>query len=277
MRGKSHTQGGSLTDSTLDHAVSFPAVSDRCLSAAPFPGAAPEPGAHPDGACLSCAHIAVDGGRLRVVPGTGASTVLFLHGAGSGGDTPLFDALAALLGVAGVRVARLEMPYRVAGRRAPDRPARLDAVATAAIEALGAPRPLALAGVSMGSRVAMRVAARTGVRAVLALGFPLQPPGTTAAGQPKPSRQGELDGAGVPVLVVQGDRDSFGRPAPDPVLDRQVHLVVGGDHSFRTRVRDGRPAGDAVAQAARVGAAFLLERLGSPAPTRESAAGRSAL
>ncbi|WP_374216084.1 alpha/beta family hydrolase, partial [Frankia sp. AiPs1] len=75
------------------------------------------------------AFIAVDGGRLRVVPGVGASTVVFLHGAGSGVDTPLFDALAARLGAAGVRVARLEMPYRVAGRRAPDRPARLDAVA----------------------------------------------------------------------------------------------------------------------------------------------------
>ncbi|EIV95763.1 alpha/beta family hydrolase [Frankia sp. QA3] len=267
MRGKSHTRGGSLTDSTLDHAVSFPAVSDRCTPAPPPPDAGAEP-APVDGAC-----IAVDGGRLRVVPGTGASIVMFLHGAGSGVDTPLFDALAARLGAAGVGVARLEMPYRVAGRRAPDRPARLDAVAIAAVEALGTPRPLALAGVSMGSRVAVRVAAGTGARGVLALGFPLQPPGTTAAGRPKPSRQEELDGAGVPVLVVQGDRDSFGRPAPDPALDRRVSLVAGGDHSFRTRVRDGRPAGEAVAEAARVGAAFLLDRLGPPAPARESAAG----
>ncbi|WP_243407045.1 alpha/beta family hydrolase [Frankia canadensis] len=218
---------------------------------------------------------AVDGGRLRLVPRIGTSTVLFLHGAGSGVDTPLFEALAAGLAAAGVRVGRLEMPYRVAGRRAPDRPARLDAVAVAAAEALAVAGPLALAGVSMGSRVAMRVATTVGARGVLALGFPLRPPGTTAAGQPRPSRQGELDGAAVPVLVVQGDRDPFGCPRPDPARDRRVHLVAGGDHSFRTRVRDGRPAGDAVAEAARVGAAFLLGVLASPgagAGGRESAA-----
>ncbi|MCM3925831.1 alpha/beta hydrolase, partial [Frankia sp. AiPs1] len=113
----------------------------------------------------------------------------------------------------------------------------------------------------------------SGARGVLALGFPLRPPGTTAAGGLKPSRQGELDGAGVPVLVVQGDRDTFGRPEPDPALDRRVYLVAGGDHSFRTRVRDGRPAGEAVAQAARIGAAFLLDRLGGSVLGRESAAG----
>ncbi|MCL9797764.1 alpha/beta family hydrolase, partial [Frankia sp. AgKG'84/4] len=93
-------------------------------------------------------------------------------------------------------------------------------------------------------------------------GFPLRPPGTTAAGEPKPSRQGELDGAGVPVLVVQGDRDLFGRPEPDAGRDRRVHLVAGGDHSLRTRLRDGRPAGEALAEAARVGADFLLGQLG---------------
>ncbi|WP_095212676.1 alpha/beta fold hydrolase [Frankia sp. AvcI1] len=251
-------------------------MSDRCTPVPPPPdGVDKADGVDKvDGVGVADgAFLAVDGGRLSVVPGIGASTVVFLHGAGSGVDTPLFEALAVRLGAAGVRVARLEMPYRVAGRRAPDRPARLDAVATAAIEALGTPRPLVLAGVSMGSRVAMRVAVGSGARGVLALGFPLRPPGTTAAGGPKPSRQGELDGAGVPVLVVQGDRDAFGRPEPDPALDRRVHLVAGGDHSFRTRVRDGRPAGDAVAEAARVGAAFLLDRLGPLAAARESAVG----
>ncbi len=278
MRGTSHTHGGSLTDSTHGHAVSFPVVSEQC--APPRPTGAERDEDHDRTHHLPStagplvpvdeARTAVDGGALRLVPATGDSTVLFLHGAGSGVDTPLFDALAARLAAGGVRVARLEMPYRVAGRRAPDRPARLDAVAVAAVRALGAARPLALAGVSMGSRVAMRVAVTVGARGVLALGFPLRPPGTTAAGEPKPSRQGELDGAGVVVLVVQGDRDPFGCPEPDAGRDRRVHLVAGGDHSFRTRLRDGRPAGEALAEAARVGAEFLLGQLGGAVDGRES-------
>jgi predicted alpha/beta-hydrolase family hydrolase len=313
MRGTSHTRSGSLTDSTLGHADSFPAVSEQCttthipsssdwpdqatpsvpsggpvgpagLASSRVGAAPPEPGtdtATADTATADDVATAVDGGRLRLVPRFGGSTVLFLHGAGSGVDTPLFDALAAELAAAGVRVGRLEMPYRVAGRRAPDRPVRLDAVAIAAVEtaaALGPAGPLALAGVSMGSRVAMRVATRVDARGVLALGFPLRPPGTTAAGRPKASRQDELDGAGVPVLVVQGDRDPFGLPSPDPARGRRVHLVAGGDHSFRTRVRDGRPAGAAVTEAAQVGARFLLGVLGVPDEARdrdgESAVGR---
>ncbi|WP_374216229.1 alpha/beta family hydrolase [Frankia sp. R82] len=243
-------------------------------------------------------HTAVDGGRLRLVPGSGPA-VVFLHGAGSGVDTPLFGALAAELTAGGVRVGRLEMPYRVAGRRAPDRAARLDAVALAALAIVssgrdvagpatgdrpdpgagdlaeggaggGTGRPFALAGVSMGSRVAVRVGRQAGARGVLALGFPLRPPGRTATGTQKPSRQGELDDAGLPVLVVQGDRDPFGLPDPDPSRARLRYLVAGGDHSMRTRIRDGRPPGDAIAEAARVGAAYLLDRLGLPRPEQPS-------
>ncbi|WP_347176985.1 alpha/beta family hydrolase [Parafrankia sp. EAN1pec] len=204
--------------------------------------------------------LLVDGGRLRVVPvpprAEVVGTVVLLHGAGSGTDTPALTALAERLTAAGIRVAALEMPYRVAGRRAPDRPARLDAVLTAAVAALGPPDRLVLAGASMGSRVAVRCARAVGARAVLALGFPLEPPGG------KPSRGPELAGAGVPVLVVQGSRDAFGMPVADPSCGIRVHVVAGADHSFRVRVRDGRPVGEVIGEAAEVGASWLLARLG---------------
>jgi predicted alpha/beta-hydrolase family hydrolase len=195
------------------------------------------------------------------------------------------------------------MPYRVAGRKAPDRPARLDAVLLAAVAALGprlaegrpgprlaegqpgprlaegqpgprlaegqpgphlaegaggGPRRLALAGASMGSRVAVRTAKAAGARGVVALGFPLVPPGE------RPSRAAELAGAGVPVLVVQGERDSFGRPAADLAARREVAVVVGADHSFKVRVKDGRSAADVVDEAAGRAAAWLLASLGLP-------------
>jgi len=191
---------------------------------------------------------------------SGNPTAVLLHGAGSGTDTPVLVALADRLSAAGVRVARLEMPYRVAGRRAPDRPARLDGVLAGAVEALGRPERLVFAGASMGSRVAARCARTLGARGVLALGFPLIPPGN------RPLREPELLGAGVPVLVVQGSRDSFGIPAADPDRDIAVHVVAGADHSFRVRVRDGRPHAEVVGEAADVGSRWLLARLGRLRP-----------
>ncbi|MGF7237694.1 MAG: alpha/beta family hydrolase [Frankia sp.] len=207
----------------------------------------------------------LDGASLVVRPAptpVPRGLVILLHGAGSGTDTPVLGALASRLLDEGVSVAALEMPYRVAGKRPPDRPARLDAVLLSAVARLtSAPapvapaRPLALAGASMGSRVACRCARAVGAVGVLALGFPLSPP------RDRPSRAGELAAAGVDVLVVQGERDAFGRPAPDPAAGRAVHVVGGADHSFGVRKMDGRSAGDVVAEAATVGADWLLAHL----------------
>ncbi|MBL7494178.1 alpha/beta hydrolase [Frankia sp. AgB1.9] len=220
--------------------------------------------------------LSVDGGALFVVPGVepvvtagseasgsslpteavdGPPVVVLLHGAGSGTQTPVLRRLAERLGAAGITVARLEMPYRVAGRKAPDRAARLDSVLTAAVEALGRPSRLALAGASMGSRVAVRTARQVGAHGVVALGFPLNPPGD------RPSRQGELSGAVVPVLVLQGERDSFGRPRADPASGVQVVVIAGADHSFKVRVRDGRPATEVVDEAAGLATDWLAQRL----------------
>jgi predicted alpha/beta-hydrolase family hydrolase len=227
--------------------------------------------------------LSVDGGRLFVVPalrplttsGGGAGrdpltaadgpVVVLLHGAGSGTQTPVLSRLGELLGAAGVTVARLEMPYRVAGRRAPDRAPRLDAVLTAAVALLGGPSRLGLAGASMGSRVAMRAARGVAARGVVALGFPLLPPVRGGShgppGRERPSRQAELSGAGVPVLVLQGERDSFGRPEADPARDIEVAVIAGADHSFKVRARDGRPAADVVAQVAGLAADWLLRHV----------------
>ena len=206
----------------------------------------------------------LDGGRLVVGPpgdrmGRARGLVILLHGAGSGTQTPILAALAARLSADGVSVARLEMPYRVGGKRFPDRPAKLDGVLRAAVELVPSltptPRPLALAGASMGSRVACRCARDVGAVGVLALGFPLQPP------RERPSRAAELAGAGVPVQVVQGERDAFGRPPADDEAGVAVHVVAGADHSFHVRKLDGRPPADVLAEAAGVGAAWLVGRL----------------
>jgi predicted alpha/beta-hydrolase family hydrolase len=82
-------------------------------------------------------------------------------------------------------------------------------------------------GRSAGARVACRTATELGAHAVLALSFPLHPPG-----RPEKSRAGELLGSGVPTLVVQGGNDPFGRPEEFPDGTYELVEVAYGDHGF---------------------------------------------
>lgn len=155
------------------------------------------------------------------------------HGAGGGVDAPDLTAVAERARADGVTVALVEQPYRVAGRRAPAPAAQLDAAWTAVIAALRrgplAGLPLVAGGRSSGARVACRTAAATQADGVLCLAFPLLPP-LRRDGTRGPSRIGELDAVGVPVLVVQGATDRFGMP---PQADRREVVVVRGDHALR--------------------------------------------
>jgi predicted alpha/beta-hydrolase family hydrolase len=160
-----------------------------------------------------------------------AALLILGHGAGGGVDAPDLRAVRdAALGEQ-IAVARVTQPYRVAGRRSPAPAVRLDEAWLAAVAAVRRRRGLArlavvVGGRSSGARVACRTAATTGAVAVVALGFPLSPPG-----RPLVSRLEELEQPRVPVLVVQGERDAFGVPPPAP--GRRIVVVAGADHSLR--------------------------------------------
>jgi len=187
-------------------------------------------------------------------PGAAPAALLVLgHGAGGGVEAPDLLAVRAAAVAAGLAVARVEQPYRVAGRRSPAPAAALDEAWVAVIAWLrrapgrgrgggrdpgGGPGrgggslragfgdlPLVVGGRSSGARVACRTASAVGAAGVVALAFPVHPPG-----RPDRSRLPEL-ALPVPVLVVQGDRDPFGMPPAAP--GRTVHVVAGGDHSLR--------------------------------------------
>jgi uncharacterized protein len=155
------------------------------------------------------------------------------HGAGGGIAARDLVAVAHAAHSAGLGVALVEQPYRVAGRRSPAPAHQLDAAWTAVIEHLreGELRglPLIVGGRSSGARVACRTAAATGAAGVLCLAFPLQPPRRSGAAAAA-SRLPELDAVTVPMLVVQGSRDRFGIP-PSTVLRTVVQVT--GDHSLR--------------------------------------------
>src|SRR3954465_4144219 len=146
------------------------------------------------------------------------------HGAGGGVSAPdLMTATRAAL-EAGVSVALVEQPYRVAGRKSQAPAAQLDAAWVSVMEALAGGVPLIVGGRSAGARVACRTATATGAAGVLCLAFPVHPPG-----KPEKSRLDELDAVEVPVLVIQGESDPFGLPPAAP--GREV-VVVPGNHSF---------------------------------------------
>ena len=167
-------------------------------------------------------------------PGAGPRFLLVLtHGAGGTVGSP--DLLAAR--DAGLRqgamVARVTQPYRVRGARAPGSAPRQDAAwaqIVAALRDLAPGVPLVQGGRSNGARVACRTAAAVGARAVIALAFPLCPPGRS----PAVSRAAELRAAregGAKVLVVNGDRDPFG--IPDARDADRVVVVPGETHALK--------------------------------------------
>ncbi len=129
-------------------------------------------------------------------------------------------------------MALVEQPWRVAGKKVAAAPKVLDEGWCGLWPALVEPGlPVVAGGRSAGARVACRTAAGLGAAGVLALAFPLHPPG-----RPEKSRAGELTGAGRPALVVQGGRDPFGRPEefPPPGAQDPYELVevAYADHGF---------------------------------------------
>lgn len=155
------------------------------------------------------------------------ATLVLGHGAGGGAADRDLNALAATLPSQGVSVFRLDQPWRVAGKRVAAAPRILDESWVAALDSLRPQTPLIVGGRSAGARVAARTARRLGASGCLGLAFPLLPPG-----RPDRSRADELLGAGVTTLVVQGDRDAFGKPEQFPE-GVDLAVVPGADHGFK--------------------------------------------
>ncbi|MGS2613565.1 alpha/beta hydrolase family protein [Micromonospora sp. LZ34] len=167
--------------------------------------------------------------------GPPAALLVLGHGAGGGVDAPDLLALRDAAVGAGLVVSRVTQPYRVAGRRAPAPAGHLDEAWTAVLAALRERHPdvpLLVGGRSSGARVACRTARAAAAAGVVALAFPLHPPG-----RPERSRAAEL-ATGLPTLVVNGDRDPFGVPGPGPAV--RVVTRPGERHDLR-----GDPAGTA--------------------------------
>jgi predicted alpha/beta-hydrolase family hydrolase len=177
--------------------------------------------------------------RAHITDGGTRGTLVLGHGAGGGVESADLLEVTSEAAAAGWRVVRVEQPWRVAGRRIAPAPPRLDEGWRAVLAALRADGrltgPLVLGGRSAGARVACRSAAEQEAAGVLALAFPLHPPG-----RPEKSRAAELTAVPVPIVVVQGERDVFGRPEDVAAvlsgLPGASVYAVPGDHALKRDV-----------------------------------------
>jgi predicted alpha/beta-hydrolase family hydrolase len=177
--------------------------------------------------------------RAHVTDGGTRGTLVLGHGAGGGVESADLLEVTTEAAAAGWRVVRVEQPWRVAGRRIAPAPPRLDEGWRAVLAALRSDGrltgPLVLGGRSAGARVACRTAAEHDAAGVLALAFPLHPPG-----RPEKTRAPELTAVTVPLVVVQGETDAFGSPAAVAAVlagraNASVYAVTG-DHALKKDV-----------------------------------------
>ncbi|MET8866628.1 alpha/beta family hydrolase [Nonomuraea sp. NPDC004580] len=166
--------------------------------------------------------------------------LVLTHGSAGTVDAPDLLAVRSAALEAGATVVRVTQAFRVAGARAPGSPARQDEAWEVVLDELRKrlpDLPLVQGGRSNGARVACRTAKAVGAAAVVALAFPLHPPG-----KPERSRADELRAAGVDVLVVNGDRDPFG--VPDAADATRLVVLPGEGHDLK---RDPARVGEIVA------------------------------
>lgn len=150
--------------------------------------------------------------------GPARASLVLGHGLGGGIGAPDLQVIAAQLPGLGVDVLLVEQPWRVAGRRIGGPPSTLDAAWIAVLADIrdrsDHAQRMVVGGRSAGARVALRTAATVVADAVLAISFPLHPPGRAQAASAA-AKTAELVGAAraYPTTVIQGERDPMGTPA----------------------------------------------------------------
>ena len=212
--------------------------------------------------------------RLFDGPDGAPATVLLAHGAGAPMDSPFMAAIASGLGHKGWRVVRFEFGYmarmRDTGRRqGPDRMPVLQEAFRQQVQRekeAWPDRPLFVGGKSMGGRVASllvdELAATAGVRGCLCLGYPFHPPG-----KPLTLRTEHLAGLASQALILQGERDPFGKreEVESYGLSPQVQVkwIPSGEHSFKPTKASGLSEAQNWATAVGLMDCFLREGVGA--------------
>jgi len=179
------------------------------------------------------------------------------HGAGAGMVHPFLEGLVMELAKVGVATLRYQFPYMEERRRVPDRPGVLTATVAAAVRIAkeAAPElPLLAGGKSMGGRMTSQAAGQNllgPVKGLVFFGFPLHPPN-----RPSTKRAEHLAKVGVPMLFLQGTRDTLAeltllRPVCAKLGSRAtLHIIPEADHSFHVLKKSGKTDAEAMTELA---------------------------
>jgi predicted alpha/beta-hydrolase family hydrolase len=187
-----------------------------------------------------------------------AVTIVLGHGAGAPMDSPFMAHMARRL-AEGHRVCRFNFPYMEQGRKAPDRAPVLEAAFASVVASVGSSGAVVVGGKSMGGRIASQaVAAGMDADGLLFFGYPLHPPG-----RPDRIRDEHLKTIDVPMLFIEGTRDSF---CPLDTLRKVMRripgsaalaVIDGGDHSYKVPKSSGRTTEEAWDEAAQAAIGWL--------------------
>jgi predicted alpha/beta-hydrolase family hydrolase len=204
---------------------------------------------------------------LLLQPEDTRAVYVFGHGAGAGMKHAFMDRMSNTLADHGIATFRYQFPYTEKGRSYPDAKPVLLATVRGAVDAARRALPgvpVFAGGKSMGGRMTSLAAADRDldeVRGLVFFGFPLH-----AAGKPSTERGDHLVDVTVPMLFLQGTRDSLAKlELLDPIvnaLGKQVtlHRIEGGDHGFRVPRSAGRSEAEVRLELGRVAADWMSRR-----------------
>ncbi len=193
-----------------------------------------------------------------------AARFLFAHGAGAGKDSDFMQYYAKTLSQHHIEVMRFDFPYmqtmiETGKRRPPDRAPKLLEYFTQLIEQQDDDLPLFIGGKSMGGRIASMLLEQTKALGCICMGYPFHPPGKLDK-----LRIEHLQSMTKPLLIIQGERDTFGtqQQISQYPLSNQIQLAYlpDGDHSFKPRKASGVTLEQNLAQGVKQVLAFIQHK-----------------
>ncbi|MDC0610429.1 alpha/beta fold hydrolase [Vibrio sp.] len=188
---------------------------------------------------------------------------IFAHGAGAGMDHPFMETIASELEKHQICVIRFDFPYmeqqkELNKKRPPDRAPKLLEAYQQIIKEYANDQPIVIGGKSMGGRIASLLEQDDLVKGVACLGYPFHPPG-----KPEKFKGEHLAQFEKPCLILQGERDTFGKREEFEQFSLstsiRVEFIADGDHSFKPRKSSGATEMGNLESAASYLAQFIKE------------------